>query len=521
VKRHNVTFALAAFGTTMTQRSLVTRGPRCADGKGVFESAGHRPLTRSDRTHLQKEICLMNRHSYTAGVFLAIIATASTSAAQVTLPPPIVVNSPVVTIDGSAGDQTDPHVDKNLASYTDSPSNQIRYYSFLTQTNAAIPTGSALFDVLSGVNGGRIVFTRVETDRNAIFVFDVATATLSEIDPRAGSNRINPAIGGNTVAYIDRATGNGDVFAFDLANPSLPPALVSASPDAEQNPNVSPDGNTIVWEDCPVSISNCIVFKGIRVAGAWNVSAVPRTALASGNPDTDGQWIVYDQLDPNGESHIHYTPVAGGPDVELLLAGHQQNPSISHGVIGFEHRSSAISPDDLFAYDIASNTLYQVTSTPLADENLNNITVLDNGDIRMVWASNTGAAGDEDIQATTFTPIAQQIPYHVCALYDSAVARKSGAAYPIKLQLCDAVGQNLSSASIVVHAISVTQVSSNTPAALDDTGNANPDSDFRYDPTVSGYIFNLSTKGYATGTYSLNFTAGADPTVHSALFAVK
>jgi hypothetical protein len=25
-----------------------------------------------------------------------------------------------------------------------------------------------------------------------------------------------------------------------------------------------------------------------------------------------------------------------------------------------------------------------------------------------------------------------------------------------------------------------------------------------------GYVFNLSTKGYATGTYTLNFTAGAD-----------
>ncbi len=61
----------------------------------------------------------------------------------------------------------------------------------------------------------------------------------------------------------------------------------------------------------------------------------------------------------------------------------------------------------------------------------------------------------------------------------------------------------------------------NTPAVLDDSGNANPDFDFRYDASLGGYIFNLSTKGYATGTYSLKFTAGSDQSVHSALFEIK
>ena len=61
----------------------------------------------------------------------------------------------------------------------------------------------------------------------------------------------------------------------------------------------------------------------------------------------------------------------------------------------------------------------------------------------------------------------------------------------------------------------------NTPATLDDTGNANPDFDFRYDSSLPGYVFNLSTKGYARGTYMLNFTVGLDPATHSASFAVN
>ena len=45
--------------------------------------------------------------------------------------------------------------------------------------------------------------------------------------------------------------------------------------------------------------------------------------------------------------------------------------------------------------------------------------------------------------------------------------------------------------------------------------------DFRYDSSLGGYIFNLSTKGILTGTYNLNFTAGADLTTHSVAFVVK
>jgi hypothetical protein len=72
-----------------------------------------------------------------------------------------------------------------------------------------------------------------------------------------------------------------------------------------------------------------------------------------------------------------------------------------------------------------------------------------------------------------------------------------------------------------VHTVSVTQTSATTPLVVDDTGNANPDADFRFDATLNAYVFNLSTKNYATGTYNLNFIAGADPNPHSAAFAVK
>jgi len=54
-------------------------------------------------------------------------------------------------------------------------------------------------------------------------------------------------------------------------------------------------------------------------------------------------------------------------------------------------------------------------------------------------------------------------------------------------------------------------VTTSAPAPLDDSGNANPDFDFRYDPTLPGYIYNLSLKGISTGSYNLNFMVSGDP----------
>jgi hypothetical protein len=114
--------------------------------------------------------------------------------------------------------------------------------------------------------------------------------------------------------------------------------------------------------------------------------------------------------------------------------------------------------------------------------------------------------------------------YHVCLLYDPTKAAKSGSTIPIKLQICDGSGNDLSSSSITVHAVGLTQVSSSITGPVEDSGNANPDYDFRFDSTLGstgGYIFNLKTTGLSTGTYNLNFTVTGDSFVYATPFQVK
>ncbi len=124
--------------------------------------------------------------------------------------------------------------------------------------------------------------------------------------------------------------------------------------------------------------------------------------------------------------------------------------------------------------------------------------------------------------AITYVNGTLSITYGVCALYDQEKAANSGSTIPIKLQLCTASASDVSSASVVVQATGVIQVSTNVPAQLNDSGNANPDFNFRYAAGTPGmYIFNLSTKGYASGTYLLNFNVAGDPVPHSVKFSVR
>jgi hypothetical protein len=114
--------------------------------------------------------------------------------------------------------------------------------------------------------------------------------------------------------------------------------------------------------------------------------------------------------------------------------------------------------------------------------------------------------------------------YHVCLGYDPTKAVKSGGTIPIKLQLCDRSGNDLSSSSITVTAISLTEVSTSISGVVEDSGDSNPDSNFRFDATLGstgGYIFNLKTTGLTTGSYNVNFTVAGDSFVYAAPFQVK
>jgi hypothetical protein len=102
------------------------------------------------------------------------------------------------------------------------------------------------------------------------------------------------------------------------------------------------------------------------------------------------------------------------------------------------------------------------------------------------------------------------VTYNICVLYDQIQPKKFGSTIPVKLQLCDVNGANYSSAAITVTATGLIIVgSTDTPLPPEDSGNANPDDNFRLADGM--YIFNLSTKPLFVGKWRLSFIVSGEP----------
>src|SRR6266404_3357495 len=191
------------------------------------------------------------------------------------------------------------------------------------------------------------------------------------------------------------------------------------------------------------------------------------------------------------------------------------------------------------AYEIATTATFTGSVTlafkvpgAISEADFNSLAILHNVNGTLVDVTASTPARDYatlTIYATTtsFSPfyLARRGP-HIKSLFDQSKAYKRGSTIPIKLQTLNANNANVSSSSATLVARDLRLMSGNTAAPVVDSGNANPDYTFRYDATLGGagggYIFNLSTKGLASGQYVLSFYAGTDRSFfYTAKFEVK
>lgn len=82
---------------------------------------------------------------------------------------------------------------------------------------------------------------------------------------------------------------------------------------------------------------------------------------------------------------------------------------------------------------------------------------------------------------------------------DESATYKAGSTLPIKFQLKDEIGNNLTGATAKIYVENANGVS---------TSSAVEDNLFRYDSTENQYIFNLSTKSMVTGKYNIRIDVG-------------
>jgi len=340
------------------------------------------------------------------GAGLSLLAGAAAATTTSAAPPP-----PSTAVDVGAGDQTDPHIDGTLVTYTseENGGSEIRWYDLVTGTRGSVPTTGA-FDFLNAVSGDRIAYTRI-TDRSVIHVLDTGTGVDVAIDDAPGANDRAPDIGGDTVAIQRLSDGlsaaTSEIVVHDLATGISTPLTDDSFLD--KNPSVSPDGSVVVWTKCTNLATGCDVWRAIRGASGWDVAPVAGPGEES-LPATDGEVIVFASARPVGsvvEQDIEVVPLDGRPAFRLDLPSVQRNPNVDDGIVTFESFDDPALNYDLAVWELEVDQVRFLSDTAI-DESLNGVSVTADGTVRVVWTTNGGGPSGFDVLATSFprTPIA-------------------------------------------------------------------------------------------------------------------
>jgi hypothetical protein len=453
-------------------------------------------------------------------------------AEALTPPAPIAPTGDLLIVSDAPGGQTDPHISGPWVSYTDNASASIRVQNVnVAGSDRVIAHPAGSYDNLSNISGGQVVWARAwSSGYQGIYTAQIDTTgkagEAQEVLPVDGAVRRRAAVGGGVIAFEDRSysvasDAQPEITLFDPAAPSEPVRLTTDEM-VDQVPAVSPDGSTVVWVKC-ASATACGVWQATRSAGGWTSMQLTGDLGTESLPDTDGTYVVYGSIE-GGDDNIVYQPVGGGAATTLALPGVQRNANISDGVILFESSATPGAQFDLFAYDLATELLYQVTDTRVS-EWLSDISVGADGVIHVVWGQlKLAYPYDTDVYAFHFE---RQYPQPqpaltVQALFDQGKAHRVGNVVPIRFQLLDANGANVSSAGLSVTAAGLEhQDDTSVTAVVDDVGNSSADSTFRYDEALQGYIYNLSTRGLAAGTWALHFGVGGDTHPYTIAFDLR
>jgi hypothetical protein len=234
-------------------------------------------------------------------------------------------------VNNGVGDQTNPHVSGNIATYTSETGgvDEIRYFDFFTSTDQVVPT-SGFAAYLSDVDQGRIVYTQVSLVGSEIGVFSTVDSTPFIIPGH--TQAVNPSIGSTLVAFEDNSFGpTSEIVTYDLATNTSTRITNDSLPD--RNPSVSADGNYIAFQELNASLtdSDVLVFHQISpgVFAQVDTTGLPTTGVEV-NPSIsgDGRFVAF-QATIAGETDIYVWDRDHHTTYQFDLPGVQRNPSIT------------------------------------------------------------------------------------------------------------------------------------------------------------------------------------------------
>ena len=456
--------------------------------------------------------------------FLQIIATALV-AAMCSLPCPSQTYTtgtsyPLIVVGNGPGLQDDPHLSGHYAVYTDSQSPQssvIKYFDFANQTTGIVPQGAGALDLRPDISGGTIVFMRMDMSVSAIYSHAIGgtPAEVAPVAPPAFALRQMPAIGGSTIAWEDVGVSADSNPELVVDSAGAVTQLTADAP-ADQNPSVSPDGATVVWEKCDV-VGSCDAYAAVKAGSSWNVSQIAATAANEISPDTNGSLVVY-ASDANGSSHVHFRAVSGGPDQTITMPPgwvYENHPAIAGDFIAFEAADGV--QTDIWIYDVAASALHRITNTA-ANEMLADVSTSTSGGTTTFTVAWQVAQNATNVYATQFQVGAPVFTGQYLPPLDQSTdpanplinKGKNGRVIPVKVQISQgttAITDQNSPGPVTIGvsklASCASGITGDTIASYADAGQSSAGTNqYRFEAGSQVWIYNLDTRALALITGS-------------------
>jgi hypothetical protein len=372
--------------------------------------------------------------------------------------------------------------------------------------------------VASGVNDSAVIVGSYLDNSGRFHGFIKTAGAFSTIDfPSAAFTSLTAINNSGTVAGIFQRTGSnyGDIWPFIYSNgtfqeiPEAPGSLHGSTIPRGIN-----DAGKIVGEY--VDPCFCNIHGFVYDSGTYTTIDIPSFSSSSVSAINNSGQLAVLATNCWGCGGDHGFVISGGtrtptdypaPNSATLLTGINDVGQVS-GWFG----TGGATTDGF----VMKNGVFTLLDYPGSPANF--LGAINNA------GQVTGSYRD-DLNSPNHGFLASPSPsYSVCLLYDPSKPAKSGSTLPIKVEVCDSSGANLSSPSLLIHVTGVTRVSDNVAGDAFDSGNANPDQDFRFDASLGnggGYIYNLSTKGLVSGAYTLDFTIGAGKAIFHTAFQVR
>jgi len=146
----------------------------------------------------------------------------------------------------------------------------------------------------------------------------------------------------------------------------------------------------------------CDIWTATGGGTTWVMHQLTNGNGACSAPDTNGHVVVY-SCDRGSGNQLFWQPATGGTEGTLApVLADEVRPTIAGQFVSFAALAPGAPKHDIYVLDLSALNLYQITNTPSADEELNDISIAPNGNVNVVWTAQDSNTLKLNVYAYTF-----------------------------------------------------------------------------------------------------------------------